>query len=122
MGILVGTDFNEGANGYGPKKALKLAQQHLGFRASVERVGLDLAECEETAEIFRHPVSIEVPLPPFGPVDEEAVRRLLVDEHGFAEARIKSAIARARTRPRPATSPAEARGHQTLLETFGGGP
>ncbi|HLM91555.1 MAG TPA: flap structure-specific endonuclease [Thermoplasmata archaeon] len=122
IGILVGTDFNEGATGYGPKKALKLVQQHLGFQATVERVGLDIAESEETAEIFRHPASVEVALPPFGPVDEEAVRRLLVDEHGFAEARIKSAIARARTRPRPATSPAEARGHQTLLDTFGGAP
>ncbi|MGP8073322.1 MAG: flap structure-specific endonuclease [Thermoplasmata archaeon] len=122
VGILVGTDFNEGATGYGPKKALKLVQQHLGFQATVERAGLDLAECEETAEIFRHPASVDAPLPPFGPVDEEAVRRLLVDDHGFAEPRVKSAIARARTRPRPATSPAEARGHQTLLDTFGGAP
>jgi flap endonuclease-1 len=121
VGILVGTDFNDGAPGYGPKKALKLVQQHLGFAATLAEVGLGVAEAEETAEIFRHPASVDAPLPPFGPVDEEAVRRLLIDEHGFAEPRVKGAITRARTRPKPATSPIEARGHQTLLETFGGG-
>jgi flap endonuclease-1 len=122
VGIVVGTDFNEGAAGYGPKKALALVRQHLGFAATLEKAGIDPKEGEETAEIFRHPASVDVALPPFGPVDEEAVRKLLVDEHGFAENRVKGAIARARTRPRPASSPAEARGHQTLLETFGGEP
>lgn len=122
VGIIVGTDFNDGASGYGPKKALKLVQQHLGFGPTLERVGIDAAEGEEVATIFRHPDAVDVTLPPFGPVDEEAVKRLLVDDHGFSEARVKGAIARARTRPRPATSPAEAKGHQTLLDTFGGGP
>jgi flap endonuclease-1 len=122
VGVIVGTDFNDGAAGYGPKKALKLVQQHLGFIPTLERVGIDPAEGEEVAAIFRHPDSIEVTLPPFGPVDEAAVQRILVDEHGFAEGRVKSAIARARTRPRAATSPAEAKGHQTLLDAFGGSP
>ncbi len=120
LGILVGTDFNDGVRGYGPKKALKLVQQHLGFDATVAKVGLDPEEAREVAEIFRHPNATEAPPPAFGPVDESAVLRLLVDEHGFAEARVRAAIARARQRPRPAATPAESRGHQTLLETFGG--
>ena len=120
LGIVIGTDFNDGVRGYGPKKALKLVQEHLGFRATVEKVGLDLAEAEEVAEIFRHPQSVEVTAPAFGPVDEAAVRKLLVEEHGFSEERVRSAIARARQRPRASSTPQEARGHQTLLETFGG--
>ncbi|HTS32537.1 MAG TPA: flap structure-specific endonuclease [Thermoplasmata archaeon] len=120
IGIIVGTDFNDGVAGYGPKKALKVVQEHLGFAATLEKVGIDAAEGEEVATIFRHPEAIDVTLPPFGPVDEGAVRHMLVDEHGFAEARVKAAIARARTRPRAATSPAEAKGHQTLLDAFGG--
>jgi flap endonuclease-1 len=122
VGVLMGTDFNDGARGYGPKKALKLVQQHLGFRPTLERAGLDPAEGEEVAEIFRHPSSIDVAVPSFGPVDEQAVTRLLVDEHGFAEGRVRAAVGRARQRPKTATSPSEARGHQTLLETFGGDP
>jgi flap endonuclease-1 len=122
VGIIVGTDFNDGVAGYGPKKALKLVQQHLGFNPTLERVGIDPAEGEEVAAIFRHPEAIDVTLPPFGPVDEGAVYRLLVEEHGFSEGRVKGGIARARTRPRRATSPLEAKGHQTLLDTFGGSP
>jgi flap endonuclease-1 len=122
IGLLIGTDFNEGARGYGPKKALKLVREHLGFAPTLQRVGLDPAEGEEVARIFRDPPHTEVTAVPFGPVDEDAVHRLLVAEHGFNEGRVKNAVNRARQRPRPATSPAEARGHQTLLETFGGGP
>jgi flap endonuclease-1 len=120
LGLLVGTDFNDGAPGYGPKKALKLVQQHLGFEATIQKVGLDLDESREVAEIFRHPNAIDVTPPSFGPVDENAVHKLLVDEHGFAEERVRAAVARARQRPRSSSTPAEARGHQTLLETFGG--
>jgi flap endonuclease-1 len=120
LGLVVGTDFNEGVRGYGPKKALKLVQQHLGFDATVAKVGLDPAEAKEVAEIFRHPLANDLGPTNFGPVDESAVLELLVDEHGFAEARVRAAIARARQRPKPHTSPSETRGHQTLLETFGG--
>ena len=120
LGILVGTDFNDGVHGYGPKKALKLVRQHLGFEATLAKVGLDRGEATEVAEIFRHPNAIDAPAPAFGPVDEDAVRKLLVEQHGFAEARVSAAVARARQRPRVSSSPAEARGHQTLLETFGG--
>jgi flap endonuclease-1 len=120
LGVVIGTDFNDGVKGYGPKKALKLVQQHLGFRPTLEKVGLDPAEAEEVAEIFRHPQSIETPALSFGPVDEAAVGSLLVDLHGFSEERVRAAITRARQRPRTSATPQEARGHQTLLETFGG--
>ena len=120
LGILIGTDFNDGVRGYGPKKALKLVQEHLGFRPTLEKVGIDAAEGEAVAEIFRHPLSVEVPPPTFGPVDETGVRTLLVDGHGFSEERVRAAVARARQRPKVSSSPQEARGHQTLLETFGG--
>jgi flap endonuclease-1 len=121
LGIVVGTDFNEGAAGYGPKKALKLVQEHLGFEATIAKAGLDLEEAQAVAELFRHPAAADPPPLAFGPVDEIGLHRLLVETHGFSEARVRGAIARARSRPLPASSPAEARGHQTLLDTFGGG-
>ena len=120
LGVVIGTDFNDGVRGYGPKKALKLVQEHLGLRATAEKVGLDPAEVEEVVEIFLHPQSIDVTAPAFGPVDEAQVRKILVDEHGFSEDRVRAGIQRARQRPAVSSSPQEARGHQTLLETFGG--
>jgi flap endonuclease-1 len=120
LGVVVGTDFNDGAPGYGPKTALKLVREHLGFERTMELAGIPLEEARAVAEIFRAPnVADPGPLT-FGPVDEVGLRRLLVETHGFSETRFRAAVARARSRPRPATSPAEARGHQTLLETFGG--
>ena len=120
LGLVVGTDFNDGARGYGPKKALKLVRQHLGFDATVRAAGLDPEEAREVAEIFRHPNTAETSAPSFGPVDESAVHRILVQTHGFSEERVRAAVARARQRPRASSTPAEARSHQTLLETFGG--
>jgi flap endonuclease-1 len=122
LGVIIGTDFNEGASGYGPKKALKVVQQHLGFAATMEKVGIDPTEASEVAEIFRHPLATDAPAPVFGPVDEAAVERLLIEGHGFSEMRVRAAVVRARQRPRVSESPSEARGHQTLLETFGGSP
>ena len=120
LGIVVGTDFNDGAAGYGPKKALKLVQEHLGFERTMQKAGLDVDEARAVAEIFQTP-NVGAPGPlTFGPVDEVGLHKLLVETHGFSESRFRSAVARARSRPRPATSPEEARGHQTLLETFGG--
>ena len=120
LGVVVGTDFNDGATGFGPKRALKLVREHLGFEATVARAGLDPAEAKAVAEIFRAPnVTDPGPLA-FGPVDELGLRQLLVETHGFSESRFRAAVARARSRPPPAATPVEARGHQTLLETFGG--
>lgn len=122
LGIVIGTDFNDGVRGYGPKKALKLVQEHLGFDATVAKVGLDPAESTEVAEIFRHPSTQDLPAPAFGPVDAAAVERILVAQHGFSETRVRAAVARARRRPSRGETPAETRGHQTLLEAFGGPP
>ncbi len=120
LGILVGTDFNEGADGYGPKTALKLVREHLGFDATMARAGLELEEARAVAEIFRHPETVEPGPISFGPVDEVGLHKLLVETHGFSETRFRAAVSRARTRPTVAATPAEAKGHQTLLETFGG--
>jgi flap endonuclease-1 len=121
IGLVVGTDFNDGAAGFGPKKALKLAREHLGWEATLRKAGIDPAEVEPVAELFRHPNVDPSPPPPFGPVDEAGVLRIVVEGHGFSEERVRAAVARARRRPPPVAAVAEARGHQTLLETFGGG-
>lgn len=120
IGLLVGTDFNDGAKGYGPKRALKLVREHLGWDATLRKARIDPSEVAPVAELFRHPDVTEVAMPSFGPVDEAAVDRLLVEGHGFSPDRVRSAIGRARRRPPPTAAPSEAKGHQTLIEAFGG--
>lgn len=120
IGILVGTDYNDGAPGYGPKRALKLAQEHLGWEASLRKAGLEVASVEPVAELFRRPAVEEVPTPVFGVPDEEAVRRLLVDGHGFSDDRVAAAVHRAqKVRPSAPSASATPKGRQASLDGFG---
>ena len=120
VGLLVGTDFNDGAAGYGPKKALKLAQKHLGWTATLEAAGLTEAEIAPVAALFRSPEVIETPETEFRSIDRAAVARLLVEGHGFSEERVNAALARAeRGRAVPAAETPKG-GRQSMLESFGG--
>lgn len=123
VGLLIGTDFNDGAKGFGPKRALKLAQRHLGLEASLREAGLDPAELAPVAELFRSPEVEDLMVPPFGPVRVEEARQLLVELHGFSDDRVTAALARAQHRPPPRTpAPPDPKGRQTSLEAFGGAP
>lgn len=120
IGLLVGTDFSDGVRGYGPKKALKLAREHLGWEGTLRKAGLDPAEAEPVAELFRNPQTIEVEPVVLRPLDRDAVHRILVDRHGFSPDRVDGALQRAK---RHGSTPAPAvidHGRQTMLETFGG--
>ncbi|MCI4326934.1 MAG: flap structure-specific endonuclease [Thermoplasmata archaeon] len=122
IGLLVGTDFSDGVRGYGPKKALKLVREHLGWEATLARAGLDPAEVEPVAELFRHPETVPVSEVLQRPIDREGVHRILVDRHSFSPERVDGALARAK---RKASAPVVATtevGHQTMLDSFGGDP
>ena len=117
LGILVGTDYNDGATGYGPKRALKLVREGLGWEATLRRAGLDPGATEPVAELFRHPEVADVADPQFHEPDASSLERLLVDRHGFSADRVRSALARARHVPTP--TPVIA-GRQSRLDGFGG--
>ena len=120
IGLLVGTDFSDGVRGYGPKKALKLVQQHLGWEATLRHAGLDPTEVEPVAELFRHPQTVDPGPVVLRPLDRDAVHRILVDRHAFSPSRIDAALERAKRRASaPAPSSVE-QGRQTSLEAFEG--
>jgi flap endonuclease-1 len=121
VGLVIGTDFNEGARGYGPKKALKLVQKHLGWEATLQAVGIEPREVEEAAEIFRNPSVAQVPPPTFGEPDEEALRRLLVTQHDFSEERVMGTLQRIRSAPKRKATPLPAPGKQQLLDAYPAG-
>ncbi|EQD68193.1 flap endonuclease-1 [mine drainage metagenome] len=122
IGILVGTDFNEGAAGIGPKRALKLVRQHLGFEATVQAAGLSLGESRSVLEIFRQPKVGHEPLPAAPPRHDDRVRSILVDRHGFSLERVDAALRRIPGGMGSiARRPALPRGRQRLLDSFGEG-
>ncbi len=93
IGILLGTDFNEGVKRVGPKTALKIVKEHrtLDAVAAYVKEKYDYSfevDAEEVMNLFLDP-----PYSPPGelkwrPIDGARVRRMLVDEHDFSEDRV----------------------------------
>jgi flap endonuclease-1 len=91
MGILIGTDFDEGVKGIGPKKALKLVLGCKSLAEAAQKAGAEgeLALFESVEHFFLNPpvetgVRVE-----FGKLDAEKIARFLVDRHDFSEERVK---------------------------------
>ena len=95
MSILIGTDFNDGVRGIGPKKALDLVRE-LG---SLERISARgkvrvPEEFEEVRKIFLEPEVTDDYSLRWKAVDGEAVRKVLCDKHGFSVDRIDAVLAK----------------------------
>jgi len=97
LAILVGTDFNPGGvRGIGPKKALTLVKSKKYPVAIFEEVEAKLDfDWKVIFEIFKKPnvkrTSFEFPK-----VNEEKIKELLVDEHGFSGERIEKQLEKLR--------------------------
>jgi len=94
MCVLMGTDFNYGIRGIGPKKALKLMAEHGTLEKVIAAKGYDIPEWQEVVRIFLEPdVSEPGPLVP-GEPDAKGVVDFLVGEHDFSRERVESPLGR----------------------------
>ena len=97
LALLVGTDFNDGVKGIGPKKALKLVQQYgrIGAMPAEIREALgDAALLAEARRIYLEPdVTNAFDVRPFEP-DLDGIVRFLCDEREFSRDRVMAAIDR----------------------------
>jgi flap endonuclease-1 len=94
IGILVGTDYNDGIKGIGPKKALELLKKHGSFEKVVKGELGKKFEVDPLAvyEIFLNPeVTDDYELKWGGP-DPEGIKGFLCDEHDFSESRVQTGI------------------------------
>lgn len=93
--LLVGTDFLEGARGYGPKRAVEALRKW----GSLERAPPELLAAlgpgwGEARDAFLHPPVADVEVPPPRPPDAAGVTAFLAGERGFREERVRAALAR----------------------------
>jgi flap endonuclease-1 len=101
LAILMGTDFNPGIRGIGPKTALNLLKKHGRLEDLPAEVGRKVTErYEEIRDVFLRPevtddygISFEEP-------DEEGVYRFLCEERDFSRQRVKTAVQRLKAPPR----------------------
>lgn len=83
MAILIGTDFNEGVKGIGPKTALKLVREYGDLEAISNEKRIPLLEYDEIRKIFLDPSVTDEYSLSFREPDEEAVKEMLVEGLGF---------------------------------------
>ncbi|MFH1685112.1 MAG: flap endonuclease-1 [Candidatus Micrarchaeota archaeon] len=93
IGMLSGTDFNEGIRGVGPKTALKIVREHKTLDEIIAYVKEKYdyqfeVDAEEVFHLFLDPPYKPVENLKFGQLDEDSISKLLVDEHDFSEDRI----------------------------------
>jgi flap endonuclease-1 len=102
LAILVGTDFNRGIKGVGPKSALKMVQRFGRIDSMAEEIqealgGLDLVN--DVRRIFLQPEVTDVfDLAPAKP-DRDGIVSFLCEEREFSRPRVLAALDRAFREP-----------------------
>lgn len=95
IGLLIGTDYNPGVKGIGPKTALKLIKEHGSLGEVLEVVATDTQQStnlETIKNMFLHPkVTDNYSLAWNEPQDDSLVQ-FLCGEHDFAEDRVRKAL------------------------------
>ena len=96
VSILVGTDFNEGIRGIGPKKAIKLVSEY----GAIENMATDIRDVvgpalSEIRNLFLRPEVTDDYAIDFTTPDREGILRFLCEEREFSRERVTAAINRA---------------------------
>lgn len=96
IAILIGTDFNEGIKGIGPKKGLELIKKNKSIENILPKLEgenrLTLDEIQEIRRIFLNPDVTDDYTLKWNTVDEGRVIDILCDEHQFSRDRVESTL------------------------------
>jgi flap endonuclease-1 len=111
LGILIGTDFNEGIRGIGPKTALKLLRKHGRLEDLPPEIRDQLtSDIDAIRDLYLNPPATDKYSLEEKPVQEQELIRFLCDERSFSRERVETMITRMRG----------ARGQRRLSDWFGG--
>nr|MDO8077126.1 flap endonuclease-1 [Candidatus Freyarchaeota archaeon] len=101
IGILLGTDYNEGVKGIGVKTALKLIREKGSIEKVVEEKKIVLEpSVEQIKQLFLNPKVTDDYEIRWKPVDRDKVFSILCDEHDFSRERVQKALERVREEER----------------------
>ncbi|MEM3396720.1 MAG: flap endonuclease-1 [Thermoplasmata archaeon] len=92
IGILVGTDFNEGVKGIGAKKALKLIKEYGTIEKVIEVKKIDVPGYEDARKIFLQPDIVNNYNLKWSLPDTEKIIEMLCEEFEFSEDRVRKAL------------------------------
>lgn len=94
IGIMCGTDYNEGLKRVGPKTALKLIKEHGDLERVLEDRGETIESAAEIRELFlKPPITEDYKIETKRP-DPEKILAFLCDERDFSQERVEKAVKR----------------------------
>ncbi len=96
IGILVGTDYNDGIKGIGPKTALKLIKKYGTLEEVMKVKNIKIPEYETIRDIFLNPPVTDDYKLNWRDLDEDGLISFLCDEHDFSRERVMTAIEKMR--------------------------
>lgn len=95
LAILIGTDFNEGVKGIGPKTALKLLKKHDDIEKLPNNIRSKVPEhYEDVRKIFLKPEVTSDYTLKYGKLHEEKLYDFLCDQRDFSEKRVETVVQR----------------------------
>lgn len=96
MAILIGTDFNDGIKGIGPKKSLNLIKKNGNVENALATIGSEIApsfdEIKEIRSIFLKPRVTDDYSLSWPGIDHEKVIKILCDKHQFKQERVEQIL------------------------------
>ena len=95
LAILVGTDFNDGVKGIGPKKALALVREHGRIEQMPAEIQDALGDISDVRRIYLEPPVTDEYNVNAGEPDLAGVRTFLCEEREFSVERVGAALDRA---------------------------
>jgi len=97
LAILIGTDYNAGVKGVGPKTALRLLREYGRLESLPQEIRDRVSEnYEEVRGLFKEPDVTDDYSTNYTSLDEEGLRRFLVEERGYAAGRVETVVSRMR--------------------------
>lgn len=91
IGIMIGTDYNEGIKGIGPKKALAAVKDGKSAKDMYKEMEVESeVDIDELREMFLHPKVTDKYNLEWKAPNREKMLKILVDEHDFSADRVNS--------------------------------
>ena len=93
IGILLGTDYNDGVKGVGVRTALKLIKEYGTLREIIKVKSYTFeVPVEEIERIFLEPEVTDNYILKWSPPKREKIFKILCDEHDFSQERVSKAL------------------------------
>lgn len=114
--ILMGTDYNSGVSGIGPKKALKLMREHGSIDAVLKFIKGEIPMLEGVRRLFLEYEKTDEYRLDWKAPDKEKVMEFLCEGHDFSRSRVEGALSRIEERHKAEHAQTHS---QSSLDVFG---